>query len=436
MIMETGTRLCDECRAKPAKIFCTCTDKEIFLCAECQLAHFNKRTRDGHSAWPVYQLLTYKDPDYFDRQEAFPRLQAQAEEAVTAVDKAIAEYQAHVDKVIREINTASNATVTKLQEIKAQLRIDVSISLEEVEKTLADLKPRFRSKYGSVFRDQTERPKPFQLFVYASPVNSVSVQSLITPNYGLRLPSELLKEMREEPRLAPAVRKISQPPPTFFDANKETAEQVKGHYLESIQIYEAQFPNLLEFAVCRYNFGAFYKDSGNFEKAKSQYLQAISLFEARFPNTIDFAKCLKALGSLYRDMKKYTESQSTFLKSLPIYSAHFPKTLEYAECLASFGWLYHCQKRHNQEERSLAESRRLFEQAEIYMQQANDIYQAHFPEHIGFAHNLQTLSSLYEANGMKVKAQKKLRAAQQLFDKNGDQTNVEKCKAALQRLAK
>jgi len=119
---------------KTAELFCTCTGTEIFFCRECLFLHSQKRTRGGHPTWPISDLSIYQDHGYFDRQEAFCTVPAQAKQMVQEVDKAIEEYQALVDKVIEEILNSSQTIIAELMQVKAQLSTEVQTSLEEVEK--------------------------------------------------------------------------------------------------------------------------------------------------------------------------------------------------------------------------------------------------------------------------------------------------------------
>jgi len=104
-----------------AELFCT--DPETFLCEQCLPNHCSKkRSRTGHPTWPISDLLSYKDPRFYDRQDTFPTIQAQARQGVTEVDRAIAEYSSLVDKVIKEIRASSNRVIEQLKGIDTECR--------------------------------------------------------------------------------------------------------------------------------------------------------------------------------------------------------------------------------------------------------------------------------------------------------------------------
>lgn len=379
--MEAGNALCEGCRTNVAELFCTCNDMETFLCPECFQKHSKLRSPKGHHTWPVSDLSTYKDSGCFDRQEAFPKVRKLAMKAVEEVDRAITEYSRMMEKVIWEITLHVKATNRQLKDLKEHLSEEVSDGLDEVLRTLMEPQPQLRSKYGPAFRALVEKLEPFQLFVFTVPSYPVSVKSLLTLQSSLRLPEELLAEIKPKPKPAPL--QPSPPPQTYFDAEKETSAVAEAHYFESIQICAANFPNSQEFAMCYRNLGDLYKQLRRFEQAEMQYQQAISLYQARFSDSIEFARCLDLLGSLYREVKRYAESETSFLRALPIYSAHFPETIDYAICMHTLGLLYREMQR--------------WEQAEIQLIQAISLYQTRFPHTIDFAKCLAALGSLYRA---------------------------------------
>jgi len=419
--MEAGNRLCVECCARDAVLFCTCTQPEVFLCEECSPNHSKKRTRSGHPTWPISDLLTYKDPGYFNRQEAFPKVQDQARQGVADVEKAILEYKSVVDKLIADILAIAEATVSDLVEVQAKLSKDVSASLEEVEGTLANTHPKLRSKYGPVLRALVEKPVTFQFFVFDSPTCAVPPQTLISFKSNLRLPKELLAEVQGEPRLTPAVPKV-QLPPTFFDVKKETAKAVEAHYLESIKICATHFPQSKEFAKCYHNLGCLYKDLQMPEQAEAQLKQAIQLYEVGFSQDLSYAKCLVTLGLFYWEMKKFRVSETHYLQALSILSSNYPETLDYANCLTNLGALYYDVTQ--------------YEQAETQLLQACQLYQCRYSGDINFASNLRNLGLLYEATGRTKHAAEKLKAAIRIYEQNGDGVRGERCREALRQLAK
>lgn len=190
-----------ECGVKNAQVFCVCTDTEIYLCEECLLKHYKKRTRNGHLIWQISDMLIYKDPSYFDRLETFPSIKSQAEQGIIEVDKAINLFRALVVQVLQDIQIYSERTIDKLINLKVQLSADVEDALEEVLKTLAEPQPSLHSKYGSALRALMEKPKPFKLFVFTAPSCRFSVKSFLTlqsslafqRNFSSQFPLNLLK---------------------------------------------------------------------------------------------------------------------------------------------------------------------------------------------------------------------------------------------------
>lgn len=410
-----------ECKVRDAALFCTCTLPEVFLCEECSPNHSKKRTRSGHPTWPISDLLIYKDPGYFSRQEAFPKVQEQAKQGVVEVQKAIAEYKAVVDSLTADILAIAETTLAELIEIRDSLDKDVSASLEEVEGSLADPQPKLRSKYGAVLRALVEKPVPLHFFVFETPTCAVPPQSLIAFKPQLRLPKELLAEIQGEFRLTPAVPK-RELPPTFFDVKKETAKMAEAHYLESIQICATHFPQSKEFAKCHHNLGCLYKDLQMNEQAEAQLKQAIQLYKVAFSNDLSYAKCLVTLGLFYWEIKKFRASETHYLQALSVLSTHFPETLDYANCLTNLGALYYDMTQ--------------YEQAETQLLQACQLYQRRYSGDINFASNLRNLGLLYEVTGRRKHAAEKLKAAIRIYEQNGDEVRANRCKEALRQLSK
>lgn len=464
--MEAGNRHCMGCRLRLAELFCTCTEQEIFLCGACFLDHSQKKSRKGHHTWPVSELFSYKDPHFFDRQEAFPAVQAQAREGVAEVERAIGEYRALANKIIKEIRTSVQRTIEELTGIKAQLSVNVEDGLEEVGRTLSDQQPLLRSKYGPVFRALLEIPNPFQLFVFTPPACSVSPQSLLSFQYHLRLPEDFIAESKPVPTrpYQPTQTYFDakpEPPQVYFDAKLETPQIAEAHYQESIRICAAHFPQSFEFAKCLLNCGKLYMDMGQLEQAERQlldscqllqsyfsgyiefaechgvlgdlynkmkglrqseesYLRAIPLFRASYPDSWQFADCMRKLGFLYKDMKRYEQSEAQYLRAISVYAAYFPQSITFAVCLYFLGDLYMEMKR--------------YEESEDYYLRAVSLFDSRYPQDINYAYCLYFFGLLYETTGRKADAVERLQAAMQVFGMNNDQKNVSDCRAVLRRL--
>lgn len=365
--MEGGNRLCSRCGLSTAEVFCT--DQEIILCDQCLSKHTEQESQKGYLTRPPADLLSHKDPKCVSHQEALLTIQAQARQGVVEVDTAITQYRALVAQVLQEIQTSSERTIDQLIDIKTKLSADIEDALEEVEKTLDELQPKLHSKYGPAFRALVEKPEPFKLFMFTAPSCLASVKSLVTLQYSLLLPEELLES-------AP-----SHPPQVNFLTEHDTPCVAEAHYLESIQMCSVHFPQTLELAICYHNLGKLYQELHRLEQAEIQYQQAISLYQFHFPDSVEFANCLELIGSLYREMKRYVESEAIYLKAIPIYSSHFSQEFGYAICLANLGILYKEMQR--------------YEQAEIQLLQAILLFQARFSRDLSFANSLKTLGDLY-----------------------------------------
>ena len=440
--MDPGNRLCLECGMRTAELFCTCTDPETFLCEQCLPKHSKKRSRTGHPTWPISDLLSYKDPRYFDRQEAFPTIQAQARQGVTEVDRAVAEYSALVERVIKEIRTSSNRVIEQLKGIKTTLSADVESALEEVERTLAEQQPLLRSKYGGVFRALVEKPAPFQLFLFSPPTCSVSTESLLTLESHLRLPTELLSVPispplapvpSDTPEIVEAIRVCASQSPQskalatgliklgILYRNVERYKEAEVQLLQSCQLLQNHFPHVIELPSCHQHLGYLYMRMTLWKQSEDQYIQAISIYSAQFPQSLELAGCLRELGDAYRISKRYSDSEPQYSRAKSIYVANFPQNIMCAILLGNLGQLYKEMERYSESEAN-------------YLQ-AVSIYTTHFAQNINFAHCLYFFGQLFVATGRKTEAVEKFKAALQIFQHNNDQGSADRCRAAIQRLA-
>jgi len=441
--MDPGNRLCLECGMRTAELFCTCTDPETFLCEQCLPKHSKKRSRTGHPTWPISDLLSYKDPRYFDRQEAFPTIQAQARQGVTEVDRAVAEYSALVERVIKEIRTSSNRVIEQLKGIKTTLSADVESALEEVERTLAEQQPLLRSKYGGVFRALVEKPAPFQLFLFSPPTCSVSTQSLLTLEFHLRLPTELLSApispplapaLNETPEIVEAIRVCAAKPPQSQALAKglfnlgilyreaERYKEAEVQLLQSCQLLQTHFPQIIELPKCHKELADLYKLMRQWKLSEDHFLQAISGYSEHLPQSWQFASCLRAFGDLYSQTNRYNECETQYLRAKSIYITYFPLDPLFATLLSSLGDLYKEMERYSDSEAN-------------YMQ-AVSIYTTHSPLEHTFAYCLKHFGGLLETTGRKTEAVEKFKAALQIFEHNSNQEDAGSCRNAIQRLAK
>ena len=164
---------CQSCKAKPATWFCTCTETESCFCDECFLKHSRQVQRQGHKPWPISALPGYKNPRYFDRQEAFPGFQSQIRGSVEDVDRIIAELVAKVEELKAALTALCRVKVAELEQLKAELSRDVEKALMEVENSLAEEHPRL-TPYAALFRDVIESPRSVPLFSYQLEINSLA----------------------------------------------------------------------------------------------------------------------------------------------------------------------------------------------------------------------------------------------------------------------
>ena len=403
-----------ELQPKYCSAFCTCSDPEFLLCEECLPKHSKKRTRKGHPVWLISDLHIYKDTRYFEQQEAFADLQEQTRKRVYDVDKAIAEYNALIEIIMKKIRVSGDIAIAQLTVFKTQLNTDMETSLEEVERTLAEPQPRFHSKYGSVFRALLEKPASFQLFTFHSPTCTVPPQSLISFQSTLRLPKQIMTEVRGEPRIAPAVPKIapqpSQPPECHFDDKKEGAE---AKYMELIQICTVHFPQSKQLAICHHNLDLMYKRVQLWKKAEKQLRQASLLYEKYFPKSWNDVICLTNVVDLYRRMKRYGVSEANFLKAVNLYKTHFPTDINYATCLNNLNYFTRIQ----------IACRKL--------RLACQLDETYIPNHKNSANHLWNLGFLYEKLGQKTTARKRLESA---FTRKSATKRVIKCQKEIRKL--
>jgi hypothetical protein len=116
-------------------------------------------------------LPGYKNPRYFDRQEAFPGIQSQIRGSVEDVDRVIAELIAKVEELKAALTELCRVKVAELGQLKAELSRNVEKALTEVESSLAEEHPRL-APYAALFRDVIESPRPVPLFTYQLEISS------------------------------------------------------------------------------------------------------------------------------------------------------------------------------------------------------------------------------------------------------------------------
>lgn len=190
--------LCGYCQRESTQ-FCACASPGTFLCERCVSEHIVNNPALRHAPMHLNQLPDYKIPGFFvrlkARQEAFPRVQAQVWENVTAVEKLAAELIALEKRVISEIQTSFAQKRQTLNEARAYLCRSFTTALEEVEKTLTEDKPRLNSLYGPMFRHRTESPGTGTLQIFfpnvvisdTSPASFVSLEpQILRPNESYR----------------------------------------------------------------------------------------------------------------------------------------------------------------------------------------------------------------------------------------------------------
>ena len=211
--MNSGNELCALCKEKTAEVFCPCLRPVILLCATCVSHHLIKNQGLLHTTWTLDKLPHANVPGLLERLQqrtgALVQVRGHAWNSVEEVDKAISQYGKSVQqvidghttkteleildmqkrieqtilkakKVIRDISVQSQRQTEELQRMKTELTEEVQKALEEVEKTLADDKPRLTSKYGPAFRQLLENAQSFQLFSFHIQTSTVPTVTLIT----------------------------------------------------------------------------------------------------------------------------------------------------------------------------------------------------------------------------------------------------------------
>lgn len=191
-----GGKLCENCRCETADFFCSCSDPETVLCELCLGTHAFKSALRKHHILNISLLYHYKNPRFLTRLEAFPHVREGAINCIEQVDRAIEELTERVKELQAGLSVLCTEKVKELLEIKDCLTRDISIALEEVEKTLAEEEPLLLSQYGPLFRECTEKSAPLQLFTYS--IETYPPQTLLCVNS--RLPTA--QELSFVPRLA------------------------------------------------------------------------------------------------------------------------------------------------------------------------------------------------------------------------------------------
>lgn len=187
--MDQGNRLCVNCEYRVAEFFCSCTDPGTFLCEACLGKHSRLASSKGHQTWPISLALHNKDPRYLARMQALPRVSEQGRACIGEVEQAITEITARMQELQAALTVFCMEKIRKLQEIKAFLTREITIALEEVERTLAEEDPRLITQYGPAFRARTENMSPLALFTCL--IETSAPQALLRIESRVASPQEL-----------------------------------------------------------------------------------------------------------------------------------------------------------------------------------------------------------------------------------------------------
>lgn len=163
-----ANEVCGDCRAGAAEYFCTCTDPLTYLCEKHQLKHTSRRTAKGHQVRPISEILLYNNPRY----QAFLRVSEEAQRSSKQTERAIKELTEKVEEIKAFLTTFYEEKVRGIQEINVSLGRDIPMSLEEVERTLAEEHPHLTTLYGPLLRECIERGSPLQLFNFSIEASS------------------------------------------------------------------------------------------------------------------------------------------------------------------------------------------------------------------------------------------------------------------------
>jgi len=162
----------------------------------------------------------------------------------------IAQITANANTVVNDITAQSKRKIAELKEMKAKLGRDVQSALEEVERTLAEDKPRFHSQYGPVFRQLTESSQSLQLFSYSL---QTSTGPTVNLDFHLNSPKDSLIDAK-------------------VDVSNYRFPAVFGDTVELYDLKSQQFTHSLLFA----NFG----NGGSFTEINRSTLLCVGAYPA------------------------------------------------------------------------------------------------------------------------------------------------------------
>lgn len=193
-------------------------------------------------------------------------------------------------------------------------------------------------------------------------------------------------------------------------------------YNRACSLFAAHFPESLEYAKCLVYLGLYYESWKQRESAEKPWQSACELYEAKAPHSLDYAVCLYHLGDLYDDMKQAEKACQHWRKACDIYRVRAPESLELASCLNNLGFLY-------------LKSLRKLQLAEDFLLQACRIYLKIHPNSVQYANCLYNFAQVLKAQRRSQAAIEKLEEASELFKRNGEKTDVERCQAEIKRLS-
>lgn len=160
-------------------------------------SHFLKKARKTHASYDLAALKDYKTQGYMERREkrvaALSKVQEQVSNDLKAVDNCIIEVLSKAEELITQITHKKEEIMRELQE----KRREIEDSMREVMDSLARDKPKLRSLYGELIREQLDNGcnSDFSLFQY----------SVDTENPQLRLTFDIKKPIPQDQSEFPCI---------------------------------------------------------------------------------------------------------------------------------------------------------------------------------------------------------------------------------------
>ena len=153
-------------------MFCPCTGREVFLCTEHIQQHITSKGAT-HQILNLKVISEYKAPGYFDRlrvrQQSLPEVRDSARENIVNLERNLDKYREQTEKMMWTMMQSTKQALRTLEEIRSELTREIEAAVQEVERTIDEDNPVLITRYGPLFRQLTNKPKPITLFTLTVP---------------------------------------------------------------------------------------------------------------------------------------------------------------------------------------------------------------------------------------------------------------------------